>query len=369
LPVFSYAYILKGGRIQLLRLRNKAILVGFVATLMGCAAQSSYLEADRTRELVRKAVRAAPNDPESMRAQVAFEAGEMSLGEARYGRATDHFNEAKRLAEKVLAKSNVLPASAVSERVQKEIERERILESREQERLKTKDSAPLPEIPIDKRMSLPAEALAKYLSMKESVPMEPDDLIVTPPKEQLPLPPAKMLKQKSPPPARVAQKKEKPGESDKWEDKEEVSSNQVSGAKIVEATGERVAQLPPAPLPSQTDEIETKEAPPRPERKKFELDRKQLQGSINFPPKEVALNDQAMNQLDQLTRFLVENPSNTLILVATRGPGEDGSIVEARFSSIRSYLSARGVPDDQVRLDDENKSGPNPSFEMFYIEH
>lgn len=347
-----------------MRLRIKAIYLGFLVILTACAAQSSYLEADRTRELVQKAVRAAPSDPDALKAQVSFEAGEMNLGEARYGRATDHFNEANQLAQKVLAKYNVLPTQEVPERVQKQIEREKMLEHQDEA---TEVEEPIPdrssEIPMDKRMSLPAEALAKYLSMKESVPMEPEEFVVSPPKEKLPVPPAKTLKEKMPPPPKKMEKLAK----EKWS---ENSENSNDGAKIVEASGEIKPKLPPPPPPPETDEME-KPPPPPPQReaKKFDLERKQLPGSINFPPKEVALNDQAMNQLDQLSRFLVENPSDTLILVATKGPNEDDPVVEARFASIRSYLSARGVPDDQVRLDDERKSGPNPSFEMFYIEH
>jgi hypothetical protein len=66
---------------------------------------------------------------------------------------------------------------------------------------------------------------------------------------------------------------------------------------------------------------------------------------------------------------LLENPSTTLILQGVSSSGEISNIIDSRYESIRSYLTAKGVPDDQIRLDPERKNGKAPQFELYLIEH
>ena len=48
---------------------------------------------------------------------------------------------------------------------------------------------------------------------------------------------------------------------------------------------------------------------------------------------------------------------------------EQANLLEGRFDSLKSYLVGKGVPEDQIRLDNQKSGGTTPEFEMFVVEH
>lgn len=99
------------------------------------------------------------------------------------------------------------------------------------------------------------------------------------------------------------------------------------------------------------------------------LSKRRIPGSIEFKLNDPSLLGDAMTNLDQTSKFLLDNPSTTLVLQGVAVSGELSNLIDSRYESVRSYLTAKGVPDDQIRLDPERKSGKAPQFELFLIEH
>lgn len=362
MPVSGIAYILSVVGIQpsksffkrkLQILPSVGLCLALSISIVGCAAQSSYLDARRTEDLVQQAQKADPSSIDAEKARVAYEAGEVNLKEARYGRSTLYFKEAERLARRVLDQKT--PIDLIAE--PSDSSADLISDDGSSELVSTK-----------KRPSLPAEALAAYLASKSASKMSLDDEKdigdeIKAPKHEVLLPPKKLPRGNRGNEAAAATAKAKsiPAKPQLEED----------GVVVVEASSEVLAKTPPV-VP------EEEEAMPEPTKlaKKENVDLKpagpektKLDQIIPFSPKDEALNESSMAEMDKMSRFLVENPSNTLILRGVRGPSEGEELVAGRYDSVKSYLSARGVPDDQVRLEDSSISGRNPGFEMFLIEH
>jgi len=122
---------------------------------------------------------------------------------------------------------------------------------------------------------------------------------------------------------------------------------------------------PPAPVPissrTQRKEAVKEAAGEKPMTK--------IPGALRFGSQEVSLDAETMMNLNQTSKYLSENPSTTLILRGHVGPGENAGLLDSRFESIRAYLIGKGVPEDQVRLDNRRLSGPRGEFEMFVMEH
>ncbi len=93
-----------------------------------------------------------------------------------------------------------------------------------------------------------------------------------------------------------------------------------------------------------------------------------IPGELSFSPNDASVEPQVMMTLDQTSKFLLENPSSVIQFQGVVGPGESSSIIDTRFESLRAYLVAKGVPEDQVRLASKRRSGNKAEFQMFLIE-
>lgn len=94
-----------------------------------------------------------------------------------------------------------------------------------------------------------------------------------------------------------------------------------------------------------------------------------IPGMLRFNTNDAALESDVRMNLDQTSRFLLDNPSTTLVFQGVTGPNESSSLTDTRYEVLRKYLIGKGVPDDQVRLDVKRRQGPRAEFEMFVIEH
>lgn len=336
-------------------LSSLGLCLALSISIVGCAAQSSYLDARRTQDLVQQAQKADPSSIDAEKARVAYEAGEVNLKEARYGRSTLYFKEAERLARRVLDQKS--PIDSIEEPSDSPVDL-------------ISDDEPSELVSSKKRPSLPAEALAAYLASKSSSKMSLDDETnvgdeIEAPKREVLLPPKKLPRGNRGNEAAAATAKAK-----KMPEKPKLEED---GVVVVEASSEVAAKTPPV-IPD--EDVELADSGSKKVSKKQNLDSKptgpektKLDQIVPFSPQDEALNESSMAELDKMSRFLVENPSNTLILKGVRGPNEGEELVAGRYDSVKSYLSARGVPDDQVRLEDSSTSGRNSGFEMYLIEH
>jgi outer membrane protein OmpA-like peptidoglycan-associated protein len=141
--------------------------------------------------------------------------------------------------------------------------------------------------------------------------------------------------------------------------------------KIVEAPSAKMNKKAPEKKPSLSEDEKIIEAPKEAQTAKPQksLAKRKIPGSIEFKMNDPSIQGDAMTNLDQTGKFLLENPSTTLILQGVSSSGEISNIIDSRYESIRSYLTAKGVPDDQIRLDPERKNGKAPQFELYLIEH
>lgn len=96
--------------------------------------------------------------------------------------------------------------------------------------------------------------------------------------------------------------------------------------------------------------------------------RRRIPGVLGFVVGDSSLLQETMDSLNQNAKFLLENPSVTMIFQGTYSGDEPRGIVDSRFESIKSYLTGKGVPEDQIKMDEERKRGPS-EFKLFVIEH
>lgn len=352
------------------------LVLGMGLLFSACAAQKAYLNSARTEELVQKASELAPMDPDVERAKISLEAGKMAIDQARFGLAERKFAEADRLANKILTSGE----SSI------DLENRSILQSDPREFSKKDPEAisvqssnfgqnrvvPEPtiqetrqELEKKQRKSLPAEALAQYLRNKSNNPASEshEKLVAAPVPVPIPsaqkLPPQKSLVQ----PAKESPQKQGNLPPPSLED-------QAESLEVIEAPSEVAAKVPPVlPAEPEPEKIVAAVSTPEKSQQKPQHEMRKMPAVVIFPPKEEALNDSAMAELDKVSRFLVKNPSNTLVFKAIKGPNEPNNLIDDRYQSVVSYLSARGVPEDQIRLSNERFDGRSASFELYLIEH
>lgn len=154
---------------------------------------------------------------------------------------------------------------------------------------------------------------------------------------------------------------------------DQVENNKIAVAKpkVVEAPATKTLKKAPEKKAIDEDEkfVEAPKEPAQPKVATRGLAKRKIPGSIDFKVNDPSIQGDAATNLDQTSKFLLDNPSTTLILQGVSASGELTNLIDSRFESIRSYLTAKGVPDDQIRLDPERKSGKAPVFELFLIEH
>jgi outer membrane protein OmpA-like peptidoglycan-associated protein len=96
--------------------------------------------------------------------------------------------------------------------------------------------------------------------------------------------------------------------------------------------------------------------------------RRRVPGVLSFIANDTSLLQETMTSLNQNCKFLLENPSTSLVLQGTHSGDEPRSLIDARFESIKAYMVGKGVPEDQIRLDEEKRRGAS-EFKLFVIEH
>lgn len=374
-----------GGKALVKALKSLKFFVvsSFALWLMsGCAAQTTYRDFYDAKTIFERAQSIDPLDPRVQRAEISLEAGERELRDARFGRATEHFREVTRLSNRVLMASD--PDTIESARGREEQDFQRIQQSNlerraaagssEEEGAGSASSSALSSEDLE-RMSLPEKALAAYLARKSQA------------ERQAPSAPAAPPEPKEPPPV-VKDSPDRPSVT--GERQAELSAGEASSTREVRASSERRTQEAPGQdiaeeaaatrvaVAQRTGEPEPAiEEPAVPvldgddvvSARDFEPPRRKYPQDILFSERDVSLRTTEMDKLDEVGQFLIENPSNSLIMLPRTLEGERSDLVEQRFQAIRAYLQTRGVPEDQVRLDPAARPGDNPRFELYLIDH
>jgi hypothetical protein len=326
-------------------------IIGFLSLfiLSGCAAQQSYRDYERSKALFESAERMEPLHPRLDHARLALEAGYENLRAGQYSQAARRFRQVELASEEVLTWAEKERSSAIGSSSPPQAEpvpQATVTEAPEANR-------DLPKVkPDTSRMELPAQALAAYLARKKG---------------------------QSPPPPK------KPAKSEvKKEEVPQAKARTPEGALVIKAGSENEARRlsppsEPVAVPSLNEmaEEEKPQEPAKPSAGQAPLesqadlkhDRQSVPGSLDFTDSELGLSLTVLDRLDQMSVFLLDNPSNTLILTGSKGPNEVDSTVRARFVAIQTYLMGKGVPEDQVRLDEEINSASTGQVVMSLIEH
>lgn len=379
---------------------------GLVFVLAGCASQAAYTSYLRAQ---RKLVVAEYDgkDPEKLKvARQSLQEGKTFLDSARYDLAIRNFETAYRLSEESLAlksKKPALPAPAASMQPApanstsngSSASAERPAMSAIPEGAVTEEvvqAAPPPiavEKPQTEKRVLPKEVLQKYLANKrahsvdkttKAEPKKIADRLMAKPTPSKPAPkapkkeasaaskaetnPALTPEGQSPPPP-VPEPAELgavgPKEKPEFPEAQPPGKEQLSEAKVIE--------VPAAPEQKRAPTEDLKPISPAAKSLAGGVRRK-VPGAVPFSLNDATLKQQdAMTTLDQMSKFLLENPSVSLILQPRLADQEPPQLAEARFESIKSYLEGKGVPEDQVRMDPERRRASSGGFEMLILEH
>lgn len=389
--------------------------------LGACAAQNAhsiYRDAD---EAVKEAMaQAGPQDSNANKAFDALNKGKLSLMDARYDEAIKSFREAMRYSREVHeAKLKPIPKGEskptnVHEASQKEALSAASQATKELASSPAADSdsktlvvppaatkfpepkpvevkvqmSPEPELQaspvtqgLQEKKGLPKEALAKYLASKKAAPKpapKPSTL------EAGPAEAAKKDKMEKP------EKPEAIALSD--EPKEEVhmetaDQKPIPTSAVIEAPA--TPSLKPVPklepkVEDKKDEVMAKASAllaggaaaggaaaeaKAGESKKTKDGKQKIPGTIVFIENDPSIVTEAMTVLNQTAKYLLENPSLSLVLQGHLTNSEAKTLIQARFESMKAYLIGKGVPEDQIMLDSDQKRGKNPEFTMYVIEH
>jgi len=347
-------------------------LLGLCFILGACAAQDSHRQYYSAQRALKAAMDKNPSSADLGKAEAALNRGKAFLDEAKFDKAFQNFRESERLSEAALhlkstnSKVAKIPAPVVAAPPKKE------------------------EKPAEPR-ALPREVLAKYLAGKrgESVPKATE----APTKEivRLPLPKRITNLEHSESIAKA--------ESKKPESQKPVAAPSIAAApapapatpepvKLAENIVGQMIEGQDASLAPKVNEVV--KAPAKPVDKILkgqseaqmratskapaaggiaERARTKVPGALVFMQNDASIEPESMMNLDQTSKFLLDNPSSSIMFQGIVGPGESSSLVDSRFESIRSYLVGKGVPEDQVRLDQKRRGGGRAEFEMYVIEH
>ncbi len=319
-------------------------------SLLGCAAQTSYGLYQDAQARLEKAKSVDPRDPKTLRAESEFSSGREAMKEGRYGKAEHSFISSMSLADQVVNREQIEAAKAEQLRAQIESQPvtpptpEQLAEVAKQEVKQTQEK-------ID-RTSLPREALAKYLADKRRAGSSaPKPLPATP----------------------TPQGPEVRSGGNSAKTPVEITQNSVTS--VEDSAAQPPPPSSPEPLPQQPTQISPTIIRPLDESlggaEPIELEplKRTLRGRLSFDPNSSKLSDASMSQLDSMAQFLIENPSNSLLVVNVLGSNEAEGLLGERFQEVSGYLKARGVPEDQIRMDNIKKSGSVASLELYLIDH
>ncbi|MBN8553994.1 MAG: hypothetical protein J0L93_00955 [Deltaproteobacteria bacterium] len=371
---------------------QKSIIFGILAfVFVGCAAQDSERLRRTAEDKMRMAMQIAPHAEPTKEANDRFAAGQYYLSEGRYDQATRSFNQSIEASERVLSAKWAAPAP-VSTPAPASAEPATIPEAPAQPPAPAPTAVP-PAAATTPPVAAPSTEASTTVQAHASAPQ------VVAPSAPAPKPPVVV-------PISPAEKKNMPAKAyakylaaKKGEGAVENKAAPKASAQVIEKEVERKEEAsakkpsehestvvaPAAPALKKVPEVKAENSEAKeekkPEPKKFdieksvpektekgELAKRRIPGSLPFSINDPSVQAEALVNLDQTSKFLLDNPSTTLILQGHLGQGESGTLVDARFESIRSYLTGKGVPEDQIRLDNDRKVG-KAEFQMFLIEH
>ncbi len=354
-------------------MRNITIKLALCGLLAGCAAQNAHSVYQDAEQLVKEAMKkAGPNDPLASQAFDVLGHGKMQMVDANYDAAIRDFREAMRLSRGVLA-AQVQPNSSAATNVPEGAEPqiiEEISKANIQPVVPSKPSASSAGLleAGDGKKSLPKEALAKYLAGKKAPPAPPPAVaaVPVPPKEVMPT----EEPQKSPEPERAAAAEQTEVHS-QLVDEKPISPNAI----VVAPAAPTIKPVPKAAVDEdilkQAEAVIAGSGAARAAKEDGSKKgaRRRIPGNVSFIENDPTLVNEAMAGLNQTSKYLLENPSLTLVLQSQLSAQEPKSLTQARFDSLKAYLTGKGVPDDQIMLDIEQKRGKVPEFLLFVIEH
>lgn len=359
------------------KFQSNLVIILSVMVLSACAAQSTYREYYEAKEVFERAKSLDPQHPLVQRAELRLESGNRNLKEARFGRASDDFDEVTRLSSKILmsqtAETQEAPPSLQMSAPSRSPQVASASSSSvSQEQMPTaRESSQESEAVDQSRMSLPEQALAAYLARKQ----QPSAKRAPAPKPAPPQPPVDK------------------GQAAQVELRDNEESSQVESGGLVDEKRTVVASAEPQTqlAPNRQVSVEREatnvalnqqlaapiEEPAAPildgddfaEPKSFEPPRRKYPKDLLFQESDVSLRTSEMDKLDEIGQYLINNPSNSLILAGFSTEAESASLIDQRFQAVRAYLNTRGVPEDQVKLDPPRKVGGQPVFEMYLIDH
>jgi outer membrane protein OmpA-like peptidoglycan-associated protein len=363
------------------------------AYLVGCAAQSIEKAQRAAEHKVLEAQLANMNAPGTHEAFDKLNEGKKYLAEARYDQAMRSFKQSAAASDAVLA-GNVtyLNPSAEATPAPTPVPQSSTPVMTAPTPVRT---APVNKSAADSRekKGMPAKALAKYLAAKKASAPPP----VAAKTEPAPKAAGKVAKHSAPTPtpsqssavpqtepAPQPEPTQEPAVAPAPTPAPTPTSSPESLAKKIENDAVVVAPAKPSlkkiPTVNEKEEVDQEAVGKVAEPKKMEMEKpepakagelakRKIPGMVPFSINDPSVQADAIAYLDQTSKFLLDNPSTTLILQGHLGPGESSTLVDARFESMRSYLTGKGVPDDQIRLDTDRKSSKVPEFQMFLIEH
>lgn len=365
------------------------ILGGLLALLWGCAAQNAnqyYFEAD---SLLREAMaKVGSTDPNASQAFESLAKGKSELMEARYDQAIREFRDSMRISRRIMSgalSATPTPSPSLPPSPASAASVDTLVGSPAPSAptiVLDPTAAPMPakhsdlelrddlpdatgvgaEAKADSKISetkkgLPNNSVAKYLAKKTSKPK-----IEKPAAVPVPIP-STATEGKAPVPQLEAH-------ADTIDEKPIVTN------EIVVASAQPGMKSAPLPKAAETNSIDDKKPKSKedvqeiaPKTKIPASAKKRVPDPIVFIQDDASLVTEAMTTLNQTAKFLLENPSTTLILQSQLSSHEAKTLADERYQSIKAYLIGRGVPEDQIQMDDQQKRAKISEFLMYLVEH
>lgn len=357
--------------------------IAFIALLVtGCATQDAHKAYFRAQEKIRQASeKVDPRNETLTKAYDALTAGRAQMLDARYDHALRNFNQSIKLSDQAMAEAEAAaeaaklppplpmsPAVADPELAEPLSSQPAETAAVDHQSAETANhDTPRAEAEVLAPAEVPAQASASTDSLAEgeAAPLSlADDM----PKAQAT---AETAKAQS-----VTEPKTKPKAQKSLQRK---SVERSGEAKAVDAKGGVViAPAKPSLKQSPSKELEKTEgsgdlaaehgAASATQKEGSEEKRRRVPGVLSFIANDTSLLQETMTSLNQNCKFLLENPSTSLVLQGTHSGDEPRSLIDARFESIKAYMVGKGVPEDQIRLDEEKRRGAS-EFKLFVIEH
>lgn len=353
-----------------------------LSLFVGCAAQNAnqhYFEADT---LLKDAMtRVGSNDPNANLAFDSLAKGKTELMEARYDKAIRLFRDSMRISRQIIngtlsatpvaiaptPSPSVVPISTpippvVVAPTEAPVSGPNVIDPG----VVLRDDLPEPVAKpdpkeVEAKKGLPQGALAKYLASKKAAPK-----LEKPPPAKEAVPATTKMPAPTPVPLQTEGHRQ-------TLDEKPIATNEIviapatPGLKPVPKIPEHEATAEAQPAEDSKEKSTIKELYPK--AKIPAAAKRRVPDAVPFVQDDASVVPDAMSTLNQTAKFLLENPSTTLLLQAQLSPHEARNLADERFQSIKAYLIGKGVPEDQIQMDDMQKRGKNSEFQMYLVEH